>query len=372
MTRWVLGFTLLSFGCGGSDDGGASGDGAGGTGASSSGGSAGSTASGGTAGTAGGIGGSPVGGTGGTGAVAGEAGAAGQAGAGATGGVGGTGGSAGSAGAAGSAGTGAGGSGGVPGGCNPPPATSGAFTMLTYNVAGLPQGISGSNPLFNIPQISPLLNQYNFVVCQEDFSYQAELRAALQHQYISTPGVPVLGLGDGLSRFSDLCFVDMDIFRDPWMACHGIFDSGSDCLSSKGYSVVETHLAGGVVIDVYNLHMDAGGGSEDFAARAQQTDQLLAQIATRSAGKAIIVAGDTNMRPTEASLDKLLNDAGLTDTCRELSCGDERIDRIMYRSATSLSLMPANWRVDKSFVDGNGDDLSDHEAVAVDFAWQVM
>ncbi len=35
---------------------------------------------------------------------------------------------------------------------------SGSLRVLTYNVAGLPQGVSGGNPIVNTPLISPLLN----------------------------------------------------------------------------------------------------------------------------------------------------------------------------------------------------------------------
>ena len=45
------------------------------------------------------------------------------------------------------------------------------FLLLTYNVAGLPEGISSSHPRTNIPQISPMLNEFGIVLVQEDFSY---------------------------------------------------------------------------------------------------------------------------------------------------------------------------------------------------------
>jgi hypothetical protein len=41
---------------------------------------------------------------------------------------------------------------------------SGTFEALTYNVAGLPQGLSSSNPAEFTPQISPLLNSYDLVL----------------------------------------------------------------------------------------------------------------------------------------------------------------------------------------------------------------
>ena len=50
-----------------------------------------------------------------------------------------------------------------------PSAASGSFTALTYNVAGLPEQISGSSPEANSPLISPLLNGYDLVLLQEDW-----------------------------------------------------------------------------------------------------------------------------------------------------------------------------------------------------------
>ena len=57
----------------------------------------------------------------------------------------------------------------------------GEFLALTYNVAGLPEPLSGSQPSVNIPQISPLLNSYDLVLVQEDFWYHNELKAQINH-----------------------------------------------------------------------------------------------------------------------------------------------------------------------------------------------
>jgi hypothetical protein len=144
----------------------------------------------------------------------------------------------------------------------------------------------------------------------------------------------------------------------------------NDCLTSKGFAVAEMHLAYGAAIDVYDLHLDAGGAAEDRAARDDQVDQLLIAIALRSAGRALVVAGDTNMRAGEAALARLIGEAGLTDSCRVLSCGDERIDRVLFRSSATVELFATRWRVASEFVDAQGFPLSDHRAVAVDFGGQ--
>jgi hypothetical protein len=336
-------------------------------GGATAGGASGRGAAAGAPGTSVGAGGAPAGGADG-GVGAGASGASGGAGrAGGAAGVGGFGG----AGGAGIS-TGTGGSSGL---CNPAAVVRGAFSLLTYNVAGLPEGISQSHPLFNLQKISPLLNGYNLAVVQENFTFQdypQKLRSAANHPYKSTPKPAAGGtdLGDGLNYFSELCFEDTKLYREAWKQCFGQLSNSSDCLTSKGFAVVEVHLARGVAIDLYDVHMDAGGASQDVTARAAQVEQLLARIASQSAGRAIIVGGDTNMGGNEAALAELLTTAKLSDSCRTLSCGDERIDRIMFRSSTTLELKPSKYRIATEFVDGSGQPLSDHEAVAVDFEWQ--
>jgi endonuclease/exonuclease/phosphatase family metal-dependent hydrolase len=249
-----------------------------------------------------------------------------------------------------------------------PAATEGDLTVLTYNVAGLPEPLSGSMPATYIPMISARLNAFDLVLVQEDFAYHAELIADVDHPYLSEPGAGG-ALGDGLNRLSRTPFTGHT--REGWTACYGEVDSGSDCLTAKGMAWAVHELSPGVFVHVYNFHNDAGGGPEDLDARSQQVDQMLAAIATNSEGAALIVAGDTNMKEaSEDILQKLLTGAGLRDACRELSCPEPyRIDRILVRDGDDVALTVSDWRIDASFVTETGDDLSDHEALALDVHW---
>lgn len=256
--------------------------------------------------------------------------------------------------------------------------TSGTMMLLSYNVAGLPGGLSQADPVKNTPLMSPLLNAYGLALMQEDFAFTTQLSSQALHPYKSIPGVPAFGtfMNDGLTRFSNYPFTGHTRLR--WQACNGIIDQANDCLASKGFSVARTTLGAGAIVDVYNLHMDAGNSSGDQTARAAQVDQLLAEIATRSAGHAIIVAGDTNINPSKSAenkqmLDKLLLQGNLTDACVHVSCGDvNRIDRVMYRSSAQVQLEALSWKLDTSFVDSAGVALSDHEAVGVQFSWKAL
>ncbi|MFW5875543.1 MAG: endonuclease/exonuclease/phosphatase family protein [Myxococcota bacterium] len=252
-------------------------------------------------------------------------------------------------------------------------ATEGRMQILSYNVAGLPEGISQSRPRANMPQISRLLNEYDLVLAQEDFSFPNELRSALRLAHQSSPAQrkSLLGFGDGLSRFARWPF---DAFmRVRWRECHGLVSHGADCLALKGFTVATHRLARGVEVDVYNFHMDAGRHPEDQRAREAQVDQIIRSIRLRSVGRAVILAGDTNMwEKDEPVLARLMEKTGLRDACRELGCAEPwRIDRVLYRPSAEVELEPTAWYVDREFVDADGEALSDHLAVGVDFDWRL-
>lgn len=252
--------------------------------------------------------------------------------------------------------------------------TSGEFSLLTYNVAGLPQGISPSNPEKNIPLISPLLNKFDIALVQEDFYYHDELKSKAQHPYRSEPQnpPPQFIFGDGLNRFSVFPFAPL--LRRTWGGCSN--ENGNDCLAAKGFSVADTEIATGVAIDIYNLHLDSGGSQKDFDARSIQIEQLLQTINSRSADRALIVAGDTNLNTESRTEDVglfqiLLDGAGLADACRFLSCQTELVDRVLFRNSRSLNLNVISWEIDPEFVDEQGNPLSDHFAISVRFSWEL-
>ena len=93
-------------------------------------------------------------------------------------------------------------------------------------------------------------------------------------------------------------------------------------------------------------------------------------IEARSPDRPILVGGDTNMAPQEAALSLLLERSGLLDACTSLECpGRDMIDRVLYRSASTLAIEPTSWTIDDRFRDERGEPLSDHPAIAVTFRW---
>lgn len=275
---------------------------------------------------------------------------------------------------------------------------SGSFVALSYNVAGLPEGLSGSNPTVNTPLISPKLNAYDLVLVQEDWVdpvppigafdfFHDDLIAAVDHPYLSVPASPPIGtdptrpealIADGLNRMSRFSFGE--ITRERWTNCFGGIDpsdgGAADCLSQKGFSVATTTFAEGVEVDVYNLHGEAGGTALDEEYSADDYEQLAAFMQSHSEGHAVIVGGDFNLHtdsePDSTVWAEFLGATGIVAVCDVLDCGvdDDRIDKFAFRSSADITIEPITHDFELDvFQRDDGEPLSDHDALAVTFGW---
>lgn len=251
-------------------------------------------------------------------------------------------------------------------------AKTGAIELLTYNVAGLPEIVSPSRPTRNLPLVSPLLNAYDLVVAQEDFAYHDKLVSQVVHPYQFEPK-PARDafVGNGLTTLSNFPLEGVE--HVVWESCNGYLTALSDCLSEKGFSVGRVHLSRDVSVDIYNIHADAGADADDVTARVREYQQLANHVQTHSRGRAVVLAGDTNLDVAVAAdraiLDRFLSETGLADSCRQVTCAREGIDRVFVRSSGRVELRAVYWAEDPRFVDAQGEQLSDHPAVAVRIAW---
>lgn len=253
-------------------------------------------------------------------------------------------------------------------------ATSGVLDLLTYNVAGLPGLLSSSRPDVNTAQVSPLLNAYHLVVTQEDFAYHGELVQRAGHLYQVVPLPPASTMfGDGLSMLS--VYPLDDVSRVRWLDCHGYLYDAGDCFGEKGFSVARVTLAEHVSLDLYNLHADAGRSIGDVETRRRGFDQLARYMGERSRGRAVVVAGDTNLDIRDPgdreTLRTFQSKTGLVDIHRADEVHHPSLDRVLVRSSNELDLHPFAWHTDERFVDSAGVALSDHPAVAVRIAWNA-
>ncbi|RAG86502.1 endonuclease [Streptacidiphilus pinicola] len=267
---------------------------------------------------------------------------------------------------------------------------SGSFTLLNYNVAGLPvvheppTTLSMENAA---TQIGLRLPPYDVVNVQEDFDYHAYIYAGDNHLYRTATSGPA-GVGDGLNQLSNYPYDDFQ--RTAWSSCYP--DNG-DCFTPKGFSFSRLRLAEGVYVDYYNLHTNAGTSSGDETARENEWQQLTSFIAANSAGNAVVIAGDTNSRYTRGAdqLQGFVAANGLTDAWVQLEQGGvapaagapnlmcdeaaitntcEITNKTFYRSSPLVTLNATGYNNEHAkFLDTGGLMLSDMDPILTNFSW---
>ncbi len=219
------------------------------------------------------------------------------------------------------------------------------------------------------------MNQFDLVAVQEDFAYHDELLEKASFPYVTEhPGnVP---FGSGLNVLSK--FPIKDDHNVPWRMTHGNLTCppfgyhGADELTPKGFSYQRMELQPGAIVDVYNLHADAGSDEGSREARHDNFIQLAAYINKYSRGNAIILLGDTNAfytRECDQLYANLTEACGLTDPWIEyIREGDipafrpyddtledlnedlsgpnyETVDKILYRSSEVISFEYVNYKI---------------------------
>lgn len=270
--------------------------------------------------------------------------------------------------------------------CAAPPAgdtasvpTEGELSVLSYNVHGLPEAITGDDTTARQELIAPHLDAYDLVGVQEDWidENHSVLDAACTHSSRLRWNEPLdesRVYGAGLSiwvRGETAAREDVGWFD----TCYGTFDDASDCLASKGWAMLRVTL-GASSLDFYTLHFEAGSGEGDDPARAAQVDIIVELLETTSAGRAVLLVGDTNLADgdpeDDVELAKLRGEAGLSDACDVVGCPEPgRIDRVLVRDGEDLALEVTGWEVAPEFVDALGEPLSDHDPIHVSLRWST-
>lgn len=256
--------------------------------------------------------------------------------------------------------------------------------MITYNIAGLPGPLSSAIlPRFKYTkEIGQRLNNYYVANVQEDFSYHDFLIKQSQMPSQTAPKPPTLlwpigvPFSDGLNTLAQ--FKVKRLFRQAWFQC-----TADNCLTPKGFTYNQLQLPGGETIDLYNFHANTGGG----VTTNENLQQLSNYIQQNSAGRAVIVTGDTNARYSEPGgiLTAFANANGLTDAWVQLEYGGviptnapicmvgnqcELLDKIYYRSGQGVTLQALAYSNEApKFLDSQGQPLSDHSPPMVNFQY---
>lgn len=264
----------------------------------------------------------------------------------------------------------------------------GDIKILTYNVAGLPQRISSAstNRRASMLIIGEQLNAFDIVNLQEDFNYNQFLYSTNKHPYRSTHRGKV-PFGDGLSTLSKYPILELQ--RIPWHKCNG-----TDCLTTKGFSVAKILLAKGVSVDLYNVHATSGMSQSASKARTNNLNQLAQYIQDHSKDRPLIVMGDFNAYYTFQwdNMKDLLGKTKLKDTwliqykeekipiiddlfkvfpILDLKNEEESIDKILFRNSEELIFTVKEYNIEiDPFLDTNKQHLSDHLAVSASLSWE--
>ena len=277
---------------------------------------------------------------------------------------------------------------------------SGSFSMLNYNVAGLPDFaamFSGDEKLDVAGKekiIGNHLNEsgFDFIAVQEDFNFNKSLVKAMPNYTYRTlhhGGVPI---GSGLNIYSTHPLYNVE--REEWRLRYGLFDEG-DQLTPKGilYSVIE--IADGVYADFYDIHADAFDTEESQQARLNNFLQLFEMIVRHNSDRPIIITGDFNISLHNAETDpsavmlKLLfiDTLGMKDAWIELhNDGDysdfskwqatglsdwgnwDSVEKFLYKDGNGIHLDAASFEY-IDYKDDTGRSCSDHRGAAVTFRY---
>jgi hypothetical protein len=261
---------------------------------------------------------------------------------------------------------------------------SGDFSVITYNVAGLPGAISSAIPprFLYTKQIGQRLNAYYIANVQEDFSYHDFLikKSLMPSQTPPDPPTLLWPIGvpfsDGLNTLSE--FKLKRLARQTWFEC-----TADNCLTPKGFIYNQIQLPGGETIDLYNLHANTGGGATTNA----NLQQLTNYIQQNSAGRAVIVTGDFNSLYSEPGgiLTSFATANNLTDAWVQLEYGGvtppnapvclvgnqcELLDKIYYRSGQGVNITATAYSNEApKFLNTRGQPLSDHSPPSAVFQY---
>ena len=162
----------------------------------------------------------------------------------------------------------------------------------------------------------------------------------------------------------------------------------------KGFCYSSVEIKPGYFIDIYNIHTDADTDEKSMAARRSNMAQLSEYINNISAGKAVIVFGDTNSRYTREGDDfyeLLLKPCGLKDAwienvmdgvippkgdsrmVNDLGQKGEVVDKIFFRSGKNVQINASTFKLLLSeFTDNEGNQLSDHYPITSRIDYKLL
>lgn len=193
-------------------------------------------------------------------------------------------------------------------------------SFCNYNVAGLPDfkafvGKGEKNVRQNQLDNGRILTSkgYDVIAVQEDFGYHNDLKSTLEgfdYETQHTGGIPG---GDGMNVYSR--YPVYNETRTTWEKAYGVIANGADEMTPKGILYCVLDLGDGVLVDFYDVHVDAYGDQGSKEARRDNYRQVSELINSKGTDRPVIVTGDFN-----AYFNMGKNDDGLSEYFLD-SCG---------------------------------------------------
>lgn len=231
--------------------------------------------------------------------------------------------------------------------------------ILTYNICGLPETITSGRELVPMKKryeyFGKKFREYDIIGLQENFDKDREIIEEKLGQYFVVHGTDTMGyakIGSGLYTFSRWPITQL-LFQE-WRE-----SSGFDARSHKGFVAGTTKISDDLLIDVYNLHAQAGGDNREI--RLKQFAQLFEAMEKFSfgSGRPIILLGDFNCKHHYDEVMGIIAAHGFT----HVKPGLPKVDHIFFNPNGS------GWRMEslhaeKIFTERvDGLRFSDHEAL---------
>ena len=249
--------------------------------------------------------------------------------------------------------------------------------ILVYNTHGLPSAFAGDEPEERFPLIGKKAKGYQLSLLQEDFAHHELLLKSLNKESVALRGndnnkslCPFCS-GSGLTMISNLEKEwQLEINSEAFNSCSGWLGGLNDCFASKGFQLARIQTPSGKYMFILNTHLDAGRSTSDRKVRAEQLNQILTKVKQVTAGEALIVAGDLNLRWNDpkdrALLENFMTDLSLKDSIKgtQSERGWAILDYILYRNGQTTSLEVIEVGEDLGFKYENGQ-LSDHPALFI-------
>lgn len=224
-----------------------------------------------------------------------------------------------------------------------PVSVEGQISLLTLNVAGLPNFLTSQDyPRERMYGIAHYANAYDVVAYQEDFYYSSDLdrhsrfanreRATKWHLWSVWPWLRKSGLA------IQVPWATADTRFQAFSTCYGYFKHGSDCWVPKGVQCIRTTLPNTVVMDVCNTHFDAGKKEGIRDVQAEEYTEFLPEPVV-DVPYILVELGDYNMRPDDPLMQALTAGKEIVISERAGQANFVEVNEVDYIMVTSNELV---------------------------------